>query len=400
MFARCSDLVCALAGVVPRDAAVRCDDGGNGARGGAAPRRVMYAGEHDGAWRSRGCRGARRALGRARRERRRGARRARPRVRRRRGELPRRACSAPPVLSGDSADTRGAQVGAGALVAAHRARAKEGLNAASPEVAEPMLKTVVAAARLCIPNKVCDVDEERFAAACSALRQQKGVAAGGDAPLSADEFRLVVNMLGQKKSDEMLAALFAALDAKGAGSVSLKRCEEAVAVLAGAQARPQEASSKLVFGLFDVDGKGRLTQAELEGAVTRLIHVALAHTKGKFLQVWAAPRSLHARAGACARGALALLLTVRARASTCTCTCLGSQTWRSAMCATPSSASRCATWTRAPGASRTQSSTRGSPATGAPAPPSACSCRLWARRLPDLQVRRLQFSPFFCFVWV
>ena len=92
-----------------------------------------------------------------------------------------------------------------------------------------------------------------------------------------------MNMLSTK-SDDMLAALFATLDPRGSGSVSLKRCEAAVLVLAGAQVAPPDVSKKLVFDLFDVAGKGRITQAELEAGVTRLIHVALAHTQGKFLQ--------------------------------------------------------------------------------------------------------------------
>ena len=179
--------------------------------------------------------------------------------------------------------------GAGVLVISsweHRARAKEELNASSLDVAEPMLKVVLEAARHCIPTKksqLPDIDEEKLAAACSALRQQKGVKPGGDVQLSADEFRLIMNMLSTK-NDEMLAALFAALDTRGCGSVSLKRCEAAVLVLAGAQVAPPDVSKTFVFDLFDVAGKGRITQAELEAGVTRLIHVALAHTQGKFLQ--------------------------------------------------------------------------------------------------------------------
>ena len=142
------------------------------------------------------------------------------------------------------------------------------------------------AARHCVPEhqKDKDVDTEKVSAAIDAIRRQKGVSAGKDVQLTVDEFRLLMNMLSSK-SDGMLAALFEALDAKGTGTVSLNKCETAIASLT-AHTSSLDVNRTFVFDFFDVQGKGQITETELHSAITRLVNVALAHTNGHFLEVY------------------------------------------------------------------------------------------------------------------
>ena len=68
--------------------------------------------------------------------------------------------------------------------------------------------------------------------------------------------------------------------------MSMNTCKAAINALA-TQTCTEKESREFVLEFFDVGSSGKMTKANLEGALLRLVNVALAHTDGKFLEVTA-----------------------------------------------------------------------------------------------------------------
>ena len=175
--------------------------------------------------------------------------------------------------------------GAGALVERRRAHARDAVvNVRDAAVAGPVLNAVSEAASQCIPDKHRDLDQDKASAAFDALRQQRGAKKGADVLLSAEDFRLIMTVVSTQRHESRLAALFAALDPHGTGTVSMIKCEAAIAALASGTGT-QDSNRKFLFDFFDVAGKGTLSRDNVESGLMRLVNVALAHTDGRFVEL-------------------------------------------------------------------------------------------------------------------